>query len=527
MKRTIIRNRQYVAVAESDTHILHKREDADTSVWKNFAVEVKVSPTKRLYHIAWNGERFALSEEYKRFLRDIPEAQPWVLSLLSGTHSNGDVTGIAPVHPRAPRILQKPIVPTGKTQFDLLLLDLDDTLVRSRDLEPFRGRAFLGPQSSAYVQALRAQLGANTGREIYPQGLLHQIRVQYPALRIGVFTRAPRHYTEILLSHFYPGFHWDVVIPYEDVSRTKPAGDGIWHAMKILGITDISRVALLGDSSIDVSSSYNSGCWSILDRSGWRHPMETDYWRALEKVPDIILTKPLDLLPALNHPVDLLPALERWTLTNAPPCNNESLRVDRIRHFLPRPETESCIVNALGRSFSNYATLRSRQSWHAVSQQVMTLKNAQVFPDAWVGTLHYFLRTLPPVQRGAATTVTVVPAKPGRYPRLERFLVQLEHFCRATNPPLATHVRFATDIMAYRCGVLSQHAGHLDRNRRFDNVRDHLYVPQPTSIRGRHAVVIDDVVTTGASLLYSHLYLLQAGACSVTCVAMTKAVGEQ
>ena len=62
---------------------------------------------------------------------------------------------------------------------------------------------------------------------------------------------------------------------------------------------------------------------------------------------------------------------------------------------------------------------------------------------------------------------------------------------------------------------------------RFENVRDHLFVKQPDRVQNRTIVVLDDVVTSGASLMYARQYLLDAGADSVSCVAIAKAIGNQ
>jgi len=57
--------------------------------------------------------------------------------------------------------------------------------------------------------------------------------------------------------------------------------------------------------------------------------------------------------------------------------------------------------------------------------------------------------------------------------------------------------------------------------------RDHLFVTRPDQVQNRAIVVLDDVVTSGASLMYAREYLLTAGADSVSCVAIAKAIGNQ
>jgi predicted amidophosphoribosyltransferase len=50
---------------------------------------------------------------------------------------------------------------------------------------------------------------------------------------------------------------------------------------------------------------------------------------------------------------------------------------------------------------------------------------------------------------------------------------------------------------------------------------------RPDQVQNRDIVVLDDVVTSGASLIYARDYLLDAGADSVSCVAIAKAIGNQ
>ena len=77
----------------------------------------------------------------------------------------------------------------------LLIFDLDDTLIRTGDLEQrFRGQQFLGRQSQQYVDDLRAAYNLNPSRVIYSAFTVIILRARYTGVRIGVFTRSPKHY---------------------------------------------------------------------------------------------------------------------------------------------------------------------------------------------------------------------------------------------------------------------------------------------------------------------------------------------
>ena len=59
------------------------------------------------------------------------------------------------------------------------------------------------------------------------------------------------------------------------------------------------------------------------------------------------------------------------------------------------------------------------------------------------------------------------------------------------------------------------------------NVRDHLYVRNPEEVAENTSyLVIDDVTTTGASLIYAGKYLNAIGIKDVTRLSLTKNIGK-
>jgi HAD superfamily hydrolase (TIGR01549 family) len=110
-------------------------------------------------------------------------------------------------------------------------------------------------------------LAEREDRLIYGGDLLATIRKVHPKLKLGIFTRSPRSYTDTVLRWAYPTLEWDIVIAYEDVPRTKPHGDGIDLAMNKFGIESLDKVLLVGDTDVDVRAAYNCGCVVVLDNS--------------------------------------------------------------------------------------------------------------------------------------------------------------------------------------------------------------------------------------------------------------------
>lgn len=404
---------------------------------------------------------------------------------------------------------------------ELVLFDLDDTLVRTTDLERFRGAANAERQPPNYVAELTRAFLGGFSRHYYARSHLDELRRQTPAIKIGVFTRAPRVYAMTLLGLAYPGFEWDVVVAYGDVPRTKPHGDGIWHAMAQCGVTEHYKVVMVGDNKVDVQAAYNAGCWAVLDRASWSSPWVREQYWALERVPDAFISSPAELLRFTQDPLEFLPELERagWATGPLPQVRYRDARASYFNPLTPdvnRPVP----IHFMGRFFTQESP--NRAGWHRLNQEVIQLKESLDYPRHWISSICAFLDSLPIIQFDGAVALTVVPAKPGRLPRLESMLAQL-----AASREWSPNVEFIPDLMSYRQGVRSHSGEHLNREQRFQNVRDCLIVNNGARVAGKPVIVIDDVVTTGASLIYSKIMLEVAGASEVICLSMAKAINGQ
>lgn len=409
--------------------------------------------------------------------------------------------------------------------FDLLLFDLDDTLIRSADLEPFRGVENTGRVPASYVNDLRTQARSRGDRIIYSGEFLAGLRRSHPQLRFAVFTCSPRVYASTLLDLFYPDFPWDAVVAYEDVARTKPHPDGVISAMRATGIEQPWKVVLVGDGVNDVTSAYRAGCWAFLDTTTWPAHRSQTHWRTLKMMPDAVFRRPNGLARALEHPQQGMPLFERLIHGDRRVESPEG-RIERINHFPPCDAPENGIhlpIDVMGRLFSDYGDLDARRSWSAGTHSVLEHKDANEFPEAWVRAVRMYLERQPEVVSNQPAILTVIPAKPGRTPRLERLLTQIQRSHREIPIRGATRLAFQ-GVLQYRDGAQSHHGNHLGKSERFNNVRENLFVHPESNVRGKHVFVIDDVATTGASLYFADWYLSEAGAASVRCMALTKAI---
>lgn len=414
-----------------------------------------------------------------------------------------------------------------RTMFGICLFDLDDTLVRTEDLKDVR-EACKNNADAGRINAVKASLAAMHGRHIYGLDVLESIRKSHPEMKLGIFTRSPRSYAKTVLEWAYPGFVWDLVVAYEDVNRTKPHGAGIDLAMKQFNVEYLNRVMLVGDTDVDVRAAYNCGCIAVIDRASWSAIKQTGHWRALELVPDAFIDGPNDLVRFLARPHMFLPELERLLSGEADVA--AGVRFDQINHFVPKAiggDNRPIPIYACGRSFTNYESVKYRKQWHELTQSIEEHKDADEFSESWINAIRHFIADKYRAFFSAASViVTVVPHRPGRKARLEALLQQLQQSL-ALSPIPKCNVTVAPDLLAFKAGVKSQHNDHLSQVERFENARDHLLVNSPQLVSGGKSVlVLDDVVTTGASLIYAMKYLKAAGAGDVKCLAIAKSVSD-
>ncbi|UZW62844.1 HAD family hydrolase [Lysobacter enzymogenes] len=297
---------------------------------------------------------------------------------------------------------------------ELLLFDLDNTLLRTTDLDPFRGPAGLNP-APGYQRALEQTARGIPGREVYSPGFLRGLRATHPNLKIGIFTRAPRAYVSTLLGIYYPGFDWDAVVAREDVTNTKPDPEGIYLAAKPFNIMHGWQVALVGDEVADVKAAYRAGIWAVVDMTTWPNPLaNTNYW-VKERLPDALIEGPDELAGFLRDPQAFQPLFDQWVQRGGPLPAGVTKRVETINHFDKTPERRAHVkISLLGRRFSEHPEYESRRSWHPASSEIENHKESLTFPPHWVGALRDFIRMRAIDLPGLRHTVTVIPAKPGR-----------------------------------------------------------------------------------------------------------------
>ncbi|MFS2048586.1 HAD hydrolase-like protein [Variovorax sp. Varisp41] len=418
----------------------------------------------------------------------------------------------------------------------LFIFDLDNTLVHSDHLEKFRGRENLHDNSKEYKKTLLSALEDDL-EILIDEESISNLQEEFPDAEFAVFTTAPRFYAKTILDFAYPNIKWTKIVGFEDVRQTKPDPQGIHDIMESVELdrTDGEYIAMIGDGEKDIKAAYQAGVWAVLFTNGWPRNWNPSHWAAKNQMPDLEAKDPKKLLEVLKNPEDHLWNLEAHINQEEDSPNTELDKIHKVWKFCNLEGSEGrCVVYVCGRIFTKYEIFDDRRYWHPLTEVIDNLKEQVEFPDevvaatvvaikeAFVQNNNNALILFTP--RAPSVVVTCIPRKPGRPRRMEGFLDQLRE-AHSDKPLLKrANVSFAPDCFLFSAGVQSHHGDHLKLAARFKNVRDHLELTDSESIDGKHVILLDDVLTTGATIYFAQKLLMEAGALSVTSIAFAQAI---
>ncbi|MFA5841757.1 MAG: phosphoribosyltransferase family protein [Candidatus Paceibacterota bacterium] len=110
-----------------------------------------------------------------------------------------------------------------------------------------------------------------------------------------------------------------------------------------------------------------------------------------------------------------------------------------------------------------------------------------------------------------------MPIGPGRF--RERGYSQTELIARELSKLLEGGATLRTDILIKSRDTPSQ-VKTASRRERLSNLRNSFYVPDKEAVRGQNIILLDDIVTTGATLAEARAVLKRAGAKQILSVAV-------
>src|SRR5690625_119865 len=330
----------------------------------------------------------------------------------------------------------------------LILFDLDNTLIQTDDLKDFRGSRFVRRQPVGYLDNLKRDFFGKVNRQLFTIEYLRRLQQRFEGVRLGVVTNSPRLYARSLLEFAYPGFTWDVLITHNDVQIAKPSAQGIQKAMNKLGMFSSERVVMVGNDESDIIAAYRAGCWAVLYSP---HGGPNVNLIRQKLMPDATLRAPEELERFISAPGNYLLGMETQLRENrtGSAISTQMFFADyRMRGS--NIDAKPVQVMCLGRYFPR--KINKRADWSHLSRSILQHKNSMVFDDSWIRVLTALL-----IRVDMPLIVTTIPAKSGRLARLEALLSQLQDATEKKN----NYLSFALHLFAYSHGVRSHHSENI------------------------------------------------------------------
>ncbi|WP_446440777.1 HAD hydrolase-like protein [Pseudoalteromonas sp. 1181_04] len=394
-----------------------------------------------------------------------------------------------------------------------VIFDLDNTLLGTDKLE------------FARVHADRNEL-----IKLLPQTRLYRTTV--PLLKgisehrvpMAIVTNSPGWYTDIILNHFNISHFFKVVVTYNDVGPAgiKPHATGINKACEALGVSEVKdRVFYIGDLQSDVDASYAAGVVPLAPSWANTH---------IHQMPAcVVSTKEL---------IEQLPSPENLIFLAEAASHNEDLSAIKGKkfYFAPldmngdviMPGRDRLEVITFGRYFTNKSEITSSlRARHKLSKDI-SQKDSQEnqfnysVPNYWVDIFEFILMRIGEfVYKGHQDfdVITVIPSKQGKPPRLEQLLQKVYERASLNQYLFLPGLFYFTDDAKSLKTV-----GGAD-NRDFEITRS-LWIDKKLSelIEGKKVIVIDDVMTTGATLNRARKLLEEKGIERFLAVTLAKTV---
>jgi phosphonatase-like hydrolase len=94
-------------------------------------------------------------------------------------------------------------------------------------------------------------------------------------VRVALTTGFPRGLTELLVARLEWSELFDLILTPEDVPVARPAPYMIFQAMQALGVYDVGRVAVVGDTPLDLAAGSNARCGWVIGVLSGAHGVET------------------------------------------------------------------------------------------------------------------------------------------------------------------------------------------------------------------------------------------------------------
>ncbi|MDQ7984064.1 HAD-IA family hydrolase [Pseudomonas sp. G34] len=387
-----------------------------------------------------------------------------------------------------------------------VLFDLDNTIANTDSLKVIR-------ETGMYDLLTEKKL---SNISIYPECLeLLNVLVE-KKIKLGVVTNSGRRYAEKILAHLNLDI-FETVVTYTDVKAEgmKPSPEGINLALRALKLKAGDDIFYVGDDYIDIVAAYRAGVQPIVP--GWGNG------KPISQMPAAVMTA--------KHLIDELDTPEEIKLIAEKCAELSTFNFMKKRLYFAPLDLSSNVVTlrddlkvlCFGRYFSQKSLITSRlHDAHKLSLDIFKKELDPNFtaPEYWVELFAHCVEKIPEYifkKKKHFDIITVIPAKQEKFKRLEEMLGRVE---AATS----CESEFIDDILWFIEGANSLKT--LPLEGRSAEISETLQINQERldDIRGKTILVIDDVMTTGATFARAYELLMSHGASQVIGVTLAKTV---
>jgi phosphonatase-like hydrolase len=127
---------------------------------------------------------------------------------------------------------------------------------------------------AAFEDALRQEYASGPVAEV-PGAAAAVACLRERGIKVALASGFGRGLVDLLLGRLGWGDHFDLVLTGEDAPRGRPAPDLIFRAMIELGATDVRRVAVVGDTPLDLAAGTNAGAGWVIGVLSGAHGLAT------------------------------------------------------------------------------------------------------------------------------------------------------------------------------------------------------------------------------------------------------------
>lgn len=382
---------------------------------------------------------------------------------------------------------------------------------------------------------------------------------------LGYVTSSPEWYATTLLENYFAGIKWSRVVSYGADEFTGEAGQGVGLELALQGLeVPTKHILYIGDSAEDVEAGLKAGVKVGL--ALWKHKLSGGPWpqcgfevpkafrqdalNAMERGPDYVIDVPRGIFCVFPHHLSGLPLLEGVALSDHAVMPKPHLLYFAKEDFKSR---DTVFGVALGRYFPS---AHPRQD-HELNRRLLAAKTAGYEPS-WIRAIAFYLKALMHngsylesvigdsarleyLSRDCLDTetamnlrtnikqrtesqmcrfdlITVIPAKVGGVPRLENLASAVVN--------MLEFPWVAFDPNQFIWSSAAQSNMKLKFKERRDNVTHMQAHPHAKDVRGKRILVIDDIVTTGATLLRAKQILQQRAAKEVFALTLAMTCGS-